>query len=129
MAAELYTRFRVRSLSTFSKIYLCRQFVDFRKSIDGLAMTAEVVLKKNPLEGSLFVFICKDKRRVKILYWDRTGFALWYKRLEKDRFKFAPRYIENDVLYLSVEKLEWLLSGIDIFKMKAHEELKYESLC
>lgn len=129
MDAKFYAGLRLKNLSTFSKIYLCREYVDFRKSIDGLAMTAEVVLRKNPLDGSLFVFMCKDKRRVKILYWDKTGFALWYKRLEKDRFKFAPRYIEGDTLYVSVEKLEWLLNGLDIFKMQAHEELKYESLC
>jgi transposase len=120
----------MRSLNTFNKIYLCREYVDFRKSIDGLAVIAEVVLKQNPLDGSLFVFICKDKRRVKILYWDKTGFALWYKRLEKAQFKYLPKYISSgDILYLTSEKLEWLLSGLDIFKMSPHEELKYESLC
>lgn len=119
----------MRALKTFNKIYLCREYVDFRKSIDGLALVVESILKKNSLDGSLFVFICKDKRRVKLLYWDKTGFALWYKRLEEARFKYLPRYIEGDVLYLTPEKLEWLLSGVDIFKMKPHEELKYESLC
>lgn len=119
----------MRAFNSFNKIYLCREYVDFRKSIDGLAVIVESVLKKNSLDGSLFVFICKDKRRVKLLYWDKTGFALWYKRLEEAKFKFLPRYVDGDVIYLTAEKLDWLLSGLDIFKMNPHEELKYESVC
>ena len=119
----------MRTFKSFNKIYLCGEYVDFRKSIDGLAVIVESVLKKNTLDGSLFVFICKDKRRVKLLYWDRTGFALWYKRLEEEKFKFLPRYVEGDVLFLTAEKLDWLLSGLDIFKMTPHEELNYESVC
>lgn len=119
----------MKSISSFKKIYLCRDYVDFRKSIDGLVLIAEATLKKNPLDGSLFVFICKDKHRIKMLYWDKTGFALWYKRLEKNRFKYLPRYIVDDVAYLTPEKLEWFLCGLDIFKMTPHEELNYESIC
>ncbi|MBL7557943.1 MAG: IS66 family insertion sequence element accessory protein TnpB [Bdellovibrionaceae bacterium] len=51
----------MKAFNSFNKIYLCREYVDFRKSIDGLAVIVESVLKKNSLDGSLFVFICKDK--------------------------------------------------------------------
>lgn len=119
----------MRAIESFSKIYLCREFIDFRKSIDGLALTVSQSLKGNPLDGSLFVFICRDRSRVKLLYWDKTGFALWYKRLEKNKFIFSRSKLNEDVLNLTPDRLQWLLSGLDIFKMKPHEELKYESVC
>ncbi len=119
----------MKSITTFNKIYLCREFVDFRKSIDGLSYLVEAHLKRNALDGSLFVFVCRDRRRIKLLYWDKTGFAIWYKRLEKDTFKYLPRYLVDDMLTLTPEKLEWFSGGLNIFNMKPHEELKYESLC
>jgi len=69
-------------------VYLHRQFVDFRKSINGLAALVESELALSAMSGALFVFCNKGRDKLKILYWDRTGFALWYKRLEKDKFKW-----------------------------------------
>ncbi|MFC4346210.1 IS66 family insertion sequence element accessory protein TnpB, partial [Cupriavidus numazuensis] len=66
--------------------FICRDAVDMRKSIDGLSYLVEPLLAKNPLSGHLFVFVGRDRSKVKILYWDRTGFALWYKRLSHGRF-------------------------------------------
>jgi transposase len=65
------------------------------------------------MSGALFVFCNRSKDKLKILYWDKTGFALWYKRLEKDKFKW-PNSQQSDVLTLSKQQLDWLLSGYDV---------------
>lgn len=66
-----------------SQVYLHRDFVDFRKSINGLAAIVETDMTLPLMSGALFVFCNKGKDKLKILYWDNTGFSLWYKRLEK----------------------------------------------
>ena len=71
-------------------VYICRAPVDFRKSIAGLSAMVEQCLGLNPFAASLFVFVNRDRNRLKILYWDRNGFCLWYKRLEAERFAW-PR--------------------------------------
>lgn len=72
----------MRVIRDFDTVYLHRAPVDFRKSIDGLAAIVERELALDPFARSLFVFTCRRRNKVKILYFDRTGFALWYKRLE-----------------------------------------------
>ena len=59
------------------------------------------------------MFCNKGRDKLKILYWDRTGFALWYKRLEKDKFKW-PKKTQETTLSLSEQQLHWLLSGYDV---------------
>ncbi|NYR11321.1 IS66 family insertion sequence element accessory protein TnpB [Pseudoalteromonas sp. MIP2626] len=71
-----------------SEVFLHRDFVDFRKSINGLVSIVEDELVRDAYTGTLFVFCNKAKDKLKILYWDKTGFALWYKRLEKQKFKW-----------------------------------------
>jgi transposase len=68
-------------------IYLHLEHVDFRKSINGLLGIIESELTLNAFSGALFIFCNKKQDKLKLLYWDKTGFALWYKRLEKQRFK------------------------------------------
>lgn len=106
------------------EIYLHRDFVDFRKSIDGLVGIVEQELGRDAYTSALFVFCNKAKDKLKILYWDKTGFALWYKRLEKQKFKW-PTKIANQEYTLTVQQLEWLLSGYDVV---GHEELHYQSM-
>ena len=69
------------------KIFLCLAPTDMRKSIDGLAGLASNVLRQDPLSGHLFVFLGKRRDRVKLLYFDGDGYALWYKRLEVGVFR------------------------------------------
>ena len=68
-------------------IYLHREYVDFRKAVNGLCAIVESDLLMNPYEGSLYVFCNRGRDKLKILHWDRTGFVLWYKRLEQAKFK------------------------------------------
>ena len=110
--------------NTPSDIYLHRQFVDFRKSINGLSAIIDSELDLPVMSGNLFIFCNKAKDKLKILYWDKTGFALWYKRLEKDKFKWPNRTYE-DCMELSEQQLSWLLEGYD---MIGHRAVTYENI-
>ncbi|RZR05749.1 transposase, partial [Vibrio vulnificus] len=72
-------------------VYLYREFVDFRKSINGLAAIIESETDLPHGSGALFLFTNKQRDKIKVLYWDKTGFALWYKRLEKAKFKWPAQ--------------------------------------
>ena len=102
-------------------IYLHRDSVDFRKSINGLVIIVEQEMELSPFAPALFVFCNKNRDRIKVLYWDQSGFCLWYKRLEKEKFKWPRRY-PSGVMILNDLQWEWLLSGYDII---GHESLKY----
>ena len=104
-------------------VYLHRDFVDFRKSINGLAGIVEAELELPVMNGALSVFCNKGRDKLKILYWDKTGFALWYKRLEKDKFKW-PTKLATSTMSLSEHQLNWLLSGFDI---EGHQVLNYDA--
>ena len=112
-------------LSNFSSIFLHKGFVDFRKSIDGLSVIVEGNMQLNVFGKYLFVFTNRRKNKVKILYWDKTGFVLWYKRLEKGQFKW-PVKMEDDTVELTPQNLKWLLAGVDITKIRPHKELFFE---
>ena len=105
-------------------IYLHRQFVDFRKSINGLSIIVESELELPVMSGALFIFCNKAKDKLKVLYWDKTGFSLWYKRLEKDKFKW-PQRIEEQYVELSEQQLNWLLEGYDVI---GHQAVNYKNL-
>jgi len=107
-----------------SNIYLHRQFVDFRKSINGLSAIVETELKLPAMSGALFIFCNKSKDKLKILYWDKTGFALWYKRLEANKFKW-PKQLQKDCVELNEQQLEWLLEGYDVV---GHQKLSYQNI-
>jgi transposase len=104
------------------KVYLHRDAVDGRKSINGLAALVEQALGLDPFAAAVYVFCNKPRNRIKLLLWDRTGFWLLFKRLEADRFIW-PR--ESAVLELSVEQLHWLLDGIDLRAMHKHPQRTY----
>jgi len=90
-----------------------------RKQINGLAAIIQESLGRDPLDGSLYMFLGKDKKRLKAIYWDRNGFCMWQKRLERDRFPWPKD--EGAVRELDEEHLEMLLSGIDFWN--AHTTL------
>lgn len=107
-------------------VYVCQQPVDFRKQINGLSVMVENTLLLNPFSEHLFVFFNRRRNSIKILYWERNGFCLWQKRLERDQF-FLPSYKE-DVISLTGQQLNWLLDGYDLSLMKPHEKLPYSSV-
>ena len=106
-------------------IYLYRHSVDFRKSINGLSAIIISECELDCMTGALFLFCNKARDKLKILYWDKTGFALWYKRLEKDKFKW-PKACGNKTLPLNEAQLHHLLEGFDIVGHEPIEHLKFE---
>lgn len=110
-----------------SQIYLHKQPVDFRKSINGLSVLVEQQMQLSPFSDAIFVFCNRRQDKLKVLYWDKTGFCLWYKRLEQELFRW-PQKDDREVLSLSEQQYNWLLSGLDIQRIQAHKTLCYQSL-
>ncbi len=96
--------------------YLCTQSTDMRKGFDALAELARQVHRKDVFSGSLFIFISRRKDRMKILYWDKDGLALWYKRLEEGTFRL-PKYCDHGV-GIKASELAMLLDGVDLRSLK-----------
>ena len=102
------------------RVFVCTKPADMRRSFDGLCGMAEKLMKQDPLTGHLFVFRNRNRDRLKILYWDRDGLAIWYKRLEKGTFQFPTdlnnKQAEADCLSaeISSDDLSLLLGGIDL---------------
>jgi transposase len=114
----------MRPSNDLAAVYLCRDVVDFRKGINGLAALVEGVLDRDPFSEQLFVFCNRGRNRVRILYWERNGFCLWTKRLEKARFHW-PRSASGAVVTFTGQQLNWLLDGIDVMRIRPHERLHY----
>lgn len=113
----------MRDISFFNKIYVAIDAVDFRKQAHGLATIVEHSLQFSPYSHkSLFVFRNKKKTAVKILYWDDTGYAMWWKTLEKERFRWPKQPGENTLL-VDAKQLRWLLEGIDLAAVKLHKKI------
>jgi transposase len=109
------------------RVYLAMGDTDMRMSINGLSVLVSTKLAENPLSGHLFAFTNRKRTIVKILYWDRNGFCLWQKRLEKDVFKWPAS--EKEVLNISSRELQWLIDGLDIRTVRAHKSLEYSVVC
>ncbi len=105
----------------FDTIYLYKQPVDMRKSIDGLS-TLMVALEFNLAEPNLFVFTNRSKDKIKILLWERNGFWLFYKRLVKQKFHW-PDWFEKDTLELNEEQTDLLLQGFNLNGMRPHDAI------
>lgn len=109
-------------------VYLYRPAIDFRKSIGGLSALVEQELGMNPFGDALYVFINRRRDKIKALYWHRNGFCLWYKRLEAERFAWPPADALEAAHTMSVQELEWLLEGFDLWAQKPHKTLNYQSV-
>lgn len=114
----------MKGTNEFSAIYLHRDPVDFRKWIDGLVAIVKGEMRLDPFGKYLFVFTSRRRDRIKILYWDKTGFAIWHKRLEQDRFVW-PHKADEKTLALTRQQFEWLLDGYDFTRMKPHQEVHF----
>jgi len=104
----------VLTLSPSVRIYLAPGVTDMRKSFDGLAGLARDVVGEDPLSGHLFVFCNRRRDRLKILYWDRSGFCLFAKRLEKGTFAWPELTTESRRMEMTSEQLMMLVGGIDL---------------
>lgn len=101
-------------LAESTRVYVAASAVDFRKSINGLAALIVEQFEMAPNDGSVYVFYNRSIDRVKCLFWDKNGFVLYHKRLERGRFKIDKRADESYTI--THQQLDWLLAGLD-FKL------------
>lgn len=106
------------------KIFLARDPADMRRGFDGLSGLVREALGADPLSGHLFVFRGKRGDRIKVLYWDEDGLALWYKRLEEGTFRF-PALAEGAVkLEVRAAELALILDGVDLASVRRQKRYR-----
>lgn len=109
-----------------AKIYLCLDPTDMRKSFDTLAAMVREHLQGDPLSGTWFVFRGKQGNRLKILYWDRDGYALWNKRLEQGTFEFPKVIGEAAGVSINATELSLILGGVSLSAKRRQRYVKSE---
>src|SRR3954466_1195103 len=108
------------------QVYLHREPIDFRAGINSLAVLVQETMALDPFAPAVFAFCNRRRDRVKLLFFDRSGFVLILKRLTEDKFQW-PRQ-EVPVVTLTTEQLHWILDGIDIDAMIRHPVRHIRSL-
>ena len=99
-------------------IYLCTVATDMRKSFDGLSGLVRSEFRREPNDGSLFLFINRRRDRIKLLHWEPGGFVLWYKRLESGTFENVRSVNDQSVVTIDSTELSMLLSGVSLQAVK-----------
>jgi hypothetical protein len=113
----------MKSFREFSEFYIHRAPVDMRKNINGLAAIVEAEMRLDLKSPSLFIFCNQRRTHMKILYFDRSGFALWFKRLEDSKFPW-PTAMSPVTIKVSVDDLDLLLDGVNVWTR--FEEVHFE---
>jgi transposase len=103
------------------QVYLAPGVTDLRKSIDGLSALVSAVFELDPFSNQWFVFCNRQRDKLKILRWDHNGFWLYYRRLERGRFKWPVQ--TGRALSISRRQLQWLLDGLTIDQQQAHRSV------
>jgi len=107
-----------------ARIFLRPGYTDLRKAVNGLAVIIEQQMSGEPFSGHVYLFCNRERKLLKAIWWDRNGFWLSQKRLEKDKFPWP--FTSDAAEELSTEELSMLLKGIDFFK--AHKALYYKKV-
>lgn len=107
------------------RVFLAPGSTDMRKAINTLSILVEDTYRLDPFSGHLFAFCNRTRTILKILYWDRNGFCLWEKRLEKHRFTWPQD--RTEVMEIGARELGFILEGLDIRTVKPLEDLNYKS--
>jgi len=116
------------SLKQSTMVYLACCPTDMRRSIDGLSIMVQMTFKLDPFTDALFVFCNKNKDKIKILYWEHNGFWLYYRRLERGRFKWPQTDVSTETIQVTERELRWLLDGLDIHEKGAHKAVKQRKI-
>lgn len=119
-------------LAANTRIFLAVEPTDMRKGFDGLFALAERVICQDPFSGHLFVFRNRRRDRLKIMWWDRDGLAIWYKRLEKGSFQFPTDLASGadeqpPQCEMRAEEFAMLLGGIDLASVRRHQRFERQS--
>jgi transposase len=108
------------------KVYLACGATDLRKSIDGLAALVQAGFDLDPFSDAWFVFCNRDRDKLKLLRWDRNGFWLYYRRLERGRFQW-PKTCAQSTQVIDCRQLAWLLDGLNLEQKRAHKPVTAHS--
>jgi transposase len=111
-------------LSAAVRVFLCTRPTDMRKGFDGLTGLVQECFSQDLLTGHLFLFLNRRRDRIKILYFDRDGLVIWYKRLEAGSFEM-PSTTERDGVELQAAQLAMILSGIDLRSARQRKRFKH----
>jgi transposase len=106
------------AISSQAKIYLYAQSVDMRKSFDGLFGIVKSDLNRDVRDGGVFMFLNLRRNRIKLMYWDKDGIAIWMKRLEKNCFQRPLRSPDGKHVIIDSTELQSILAGIDLSSIK-----------
>ena len=98
-----------------------------RKQQNGLSVLVQQEMGLNVFEKALFLFLNRKRTIIRMFYWDDTGFAIWSKTLERDKYLWPQRWFESKILSLSSEQVDFLLRGADLVAMKTHKFVEYQS--
>lgn len=105
-----------------TQVFLACGVTDLRKSIDGLAVLVKEGFNLDPFSSCLYVFCNRKRDKLKILQWQHNGFWLYYRRLEKGKFKW-PVEKNSEMIKISQRELSWLLDGLHLKQHSAHPEV------
>jgi len=108
----------VLSLATGIQVFMAVDPVDLRKGFDGLSAAVQAVFDRNVLDGHLFLFLNRRRDRIKLLWWDRDGLALFYKRLERGTYEIPQHVPGEKRLRLDATQLSLLLNGIELSSVR-----------
>ena len=111
----------IRRFPGKNQVYLSCSPTDMRKSINGLAAVVQGSFALDPFEGALFAFCNKDKNKIKVLHWDKDGFALYYKRRERGRFCWPTLSDQEGTVDVTMNDLNRLLDGLLMEKFIPHK--------
>ena len=106
------------SLALPVEIFFCTEAIDMRRGFDGLLRMAEEHLARDVLSGGLYMFVNRRRDRLKLLYWDNDGLAIWHKRLEAGRFQLPTVDPESSCISLTAMQLALILGGIDLASVR-----------
>lgn len=104
-------------------VYLALGVTDLRNNIDGLALMVERQFRLDPFSNSLFVFCNRKRDKLKILFWDKNGFWLYYRRLESGHFEWPQSEPGKRTVGITEQQLSWILDGLSMCEEKAHQEV------
>jgi transposase len=113
-------------LNSEVRVYLATTPVDGRKAINGLSAFILDEFEATLMDGSVFVFYNRARDRVKCLFWEKNGFVLYQKQLERGKFKI--KRTEDELFVITQQQLDWLLAGLDFSLMSDFSELDFEHI-
>jgi transposase len=114
-------------LPAHARFYLYAHATDMRKSFDGLCGLVRNHLHRNPTDGEIYVFLNRDRSMIKLLQWDRTGFCIYAKRLERGTFERPDHHLQQTSIQLKWEELMLILEGISLQSVRRRKRYELPS--